>query len=60
MLVDAKRRPDVSGKVGGGGTEVGHFTLPIDANRMLDYNIAPGFYSMQVSVIGWYMKARNS
>ena len=63
MRVDAKRRPDVSGKVAGGGAECGQFILPIvrlrslqvDADRKMDYDIAPGFYSMQVHVVGWYI-----
>ena len=42
-------------KVAGGGAECGQFILPIDSDRKMDYDIAPGFYSMQVHVVGWYI-----
>jgi hypothetical protein len=42
-------------KVAGGGAECGQFILPIDPDRKLDYDIAPGFYSMQVHIVGWYI-----
>ena len=41
--------------VGDMGRECGQFILPIDPDRKMDYDIAPGFYSIQIHVIGWYV-----
>ena len=41
--------------VGGGVAQTGHWILPIDPDRLLDYVFYGNWYSVHVNVVGWYV-----